>query len=402
MSTYIKAKFKGVFKKTKSHHVGNFVHSDFDWKYIEISNCEKIDDFDAETHKTHDYKFYKKITTHRFWKIGKKTEIFITSGENQFYSGNIYNVLLNNIKLSKDETSLLGSDWRELSADVYFQIESKTKIKDAIIKTDKNDSGVNIISNQNKLEVDHNGNFVSGVNIFSGNDSIVDIQGDGNNVTSQGDSNSSIGQSLPISQSIGRWSKWISRILLGILFLLMLLYLWSSAKSFFYILVVLGLLWLLSRIINLGRVFRILGSLLLFGVVGYFILKLFYDTSTGTTPVKKREGNIKITPPKETDTNGDGKVDDEITGKEINWYDFSNVFYKAKYNTSIASFENSTSQQAELKNNITDYHSSVDFYSQFYSGLFQIDKNKIRSIAKIFSDSAAKKIWMLHKPQRWL
>ncbi len=391
MSAYIKAKFKGVFKKTKSHHVGNFVHSDFDWKYIELTNCENIDDFDAELHKTHDYKFYKKITTHRLWKIGKKTEIFITSGENQFYSGNIYNVLLNNIKLSKDESSFLGSDWREVLADVYFQIEPKKKIKDAIIKTHNNVSGVNIIGNQNQVEVDKKGNFVSGVNNFSGNDSIVDIQGVGNSFTSNGDSNSSIGQSLPISQSIGRWSKWISRILLGILFLLFLIYLWNSGRSLFYILAVLGFLWLLSRIINLGSIFRIIGSILLFGFIGYFILKLFYDTNTGSIPIKKREGNIKITPPKETDTNGDGKIDDEISSKEIKWYDFANAFYKANYNTSVSSFQNSTLQQAELRNRITNYNSSADFYGQFYSGLYKIDENKIRAISKIFSDSAAKK-----------
>ena len=44
MSPFIKAKFKGVFKKTKSHHVGNFVHSDFDWEYIEITdlNTQKL------------------------------------------------------------------------------------------------------------------------------------------------------------------------------------------------------------------------------------------------------------------------------------------------------------------------------------------------------------------------
>jgi hypothetical protein len=391
MLPFIKAKFKGVFKKTKSHHVGNFVHSDFNWTYIEITDCEKYHDFDVEVHKTHDYKFYKKISNNRFWKLGKKTEIFITSGEYQFYSDTIYNVLLKNIKLTKDETSLIGSDWREVIGDVYFQVEPKKKINDSILKVDKNVSGLNIIRNQNQTVVEHQRNIVSGFNNFSGSDSIVDIQGDGNSFTSDVDINSSIVQSLPISQSIGRWSKWISRILLGILFLLMLLYLWNSAKSFFYILVVLGFLWLLSRIVNLGSVFRIIGSLLLFGVIGYFILKLFYDTNTGSIPIKKREGNIKITPPKETDTNGDGKMDDATTEKDINWFDFSNQHYIARYNTSIASFQNSNNQQSELVLKTTGYNSSIDFFTKVYSGLFSIDETKIKNIAKIFSDSAAKK-----------
>jgi len=391
MSPFIKAKFKGVFKKTKSRNVGYFVHSDFNWTYIEITDCEKHLDFDAEIHKTHDYKYYKKISTHRFWKIGKKTEIFITSGENLFYSGNIYNVLLNNIKLSKDESSFLGSDWREVLADVYFQIEPKKKIKDAIIKTDNNVSGVNIIGNQNQVEVDKKGNFVSGVNNFSGNDTSVYFQNDNNIIESQVNENSSIGKSLPISQSIGSWSKWIFRVILGILFLLLLLYFWNSARVIFYILAVSGFLWLLSRLINLGSVFRIIATLLLFGVIGYFILKLFYDTNTGSIPIKKREGNIKITPPKETDTNGDGKIDDAITEKDINWFDFSNQHYIANYNTSIVSFQNSKSQQSELILKTIGYNSSIDFFTKVYSGLFSIDQTKIKNIAKIFSDSAEKK-----------
>ena len=367
MSPFIKAKFKGVFKKTKSHHVGNFVHSDFDWEYLEITDLNKIDDFDPESQKTHDFRFYKKIAKHKFWKFGKGTEIFIPVGDDKLFSGTIYNVLIKNIKLTKDKSSLLGAEWREATGDIYFQLEPTKKIKDQLLKSDNNVAGLNIIGNQNQAETSFKENQVSGFNNFSGNDGGINVQEENISGNSNENNNTSIDQSLPISQSIGRWSKWISRILIGLILLLFLIYLWNSNKSLFYVLAVIGILWLVTRFINLGRIISIIGSLLLFGIFGYFILKLFYDSSTGFKPVKNREGNIKVTPPKQTDTNGDGKNDDEITGKEINWYDFSNVFYSAKYNTSVSSFENSNAEQANLKNNITQFNSSLDFYTQFYA-----------------------------------
>ena len=391
MSPYFKAKFKGVFKKTKSHHTGSFVHSDFDWKHIEINELAEIHIFDIDAHKTHDYKFYNKIPSRRFWEFGKKTEIFIPIGNDEFFSDTIYNVVIKNIKLTKDESSLLGSDWREANADIYFQLEPKKKIKDVLFKKDEKTNGSNIIDNQNKTESGNLDKRVSGFNDFSESDSKGYVQNESNALSTQEDNNTSIDQTFPISQSIGRSSKWASRLLMGFLFLLLLFYLWNSNKTLFYITAGLGLLWLISRIFNLANIFKFIASLLLIGVIGYFILKLFYDTSTGSTPVVKREGNIKITPPQETDTNGDGRIDDGITGKEINWYDFSNLFYKAKYNTSVAFFKSSISQQSEIKNQIKVFNSSVDFYTQFYNGLYKMDQNKIKEIAKIFSDSASKK-----------
>lgn len=389
MSPYIKAKFKGVFKKTKSHHVGNFVHSDFDWEYIEITDLIRINDFDPEAKKTHDYRFYKKIPSRQFWNFGKKTEIFIPVGDDKLFSGTIYNVLIKNIKLTIDHASLLGADWREATGDIYFQLEPAQTIKDKLLTQNNTVAGVNIIGNQYQPEIrKEQNNIVSGFNNFSGSDAELNTI---DQINSVGNNDISIRKSLPISKKIGRWSKWISGLLQGILLAILLLYLWNTNKSLFYILAGIGIIWLITRFINLGKIIRFIGSLLLLGVIGYFMLKLFYDTSTGSRVVKNNDGNIKIDPPKKTDTNGDGTMDDELIGKEINWYDFSNLFYAAKYNTSNASFEKSTSKQVELKNKITGYNSSLDFYTQFYAELFKMDQEKIRTIAKIFSDSAAKK-----------
>jgi hypothetical protein len=388
MSPFIKAKFKGIFKKTNSTQAGNYVHSDFDWEYIEITDLENIVDFDPESQKTHDYRYYKKISPRKFWKFGKKTEIFIPVGVDRFFSGTIHNVIIKNIDLKKDQTSLLGADWREAVGDIYFQLEPTKKIKKELAKQKNQVSGFNNIGNQNQTEVIYNNNQVSGFNNFSGNDAELNtISGD----NSIGNNNTSIGQSIPISQTIGRWSKWISGIILFIILLLLLVYLWNSNKSLFNILAGLGIVWLITRFINLGRIIRFIGSLLLLGFIGYFIFKLFYDSSNGLRSTDNKDGNIKIAPPIKTDTNGDGTIDDEIIGKEVNWYDFSNAFYTAKYNTSTSDFKKSTSEQDQLKNKITQYNSSLDFYTQFYAGLFEIDQNKIRKIAKIFSDSATKK-----------
>lgn len=391
MSPFIKAKFKGIFKKRNSNHAGNYVHSDFDWKYIEITDLENIVDFDPESQKTHDYRFYKKISQRKFWKFGKKTEIFIPVGVDRFFSGTIYNVLIKNIDLKKDQTSLIGADWREAVGDIYFQLEPTKKIKEELAKQSNNISGLNIWGTQNQTQVINKDNQVAGFNNFTGNESELIFQNENNGNNSSGNGNTGINQAIPISKSIGRWSKWISGILLFIILLLLLFYLWNSNRPLFNILAGLGIIWLITRFVNLGRIISFIGSLLLLGFIGYFIFKLFYDSSTGLRSTKNKEGNIKIAPPKKTDTNGDGTIDDEITEKEVNWYDFSNAFYTAKYSTSTSDFNNSTLEQDELKNKITQFNSSLDFYTQFYAGLFEIDQNKIRKIAKIFSDSATKK-----------
>jgi hypothetical protein len=392
MSPFIKAKFKGVFKKTKSHYVGNFVHSDFDWKYLEITDLNKLDDFDPETQKTHDFRFYKKIASRKFWKFGKKTEIFIPIEDDRVFSGTIYNVLIKNIKLTNDSSSLLGADWREAVGDIYFQLEPTKKIKDHLLTQGNTVSGVNIIGDGSHVEVENKqNNYVSGVNNLSGNDAELNTLEQNNSINSSFNNSTTNEKALPISQTVGRWSKWLFRILIAIILILTLMYLWQSNRSFFYALASVGILWLVTRFINLGRILSIIGSLLLFGIIGYFILKLFYNSSSGIIPVKNRDGSIKMNPPKQTDTNGDGKTDDEILDKEINWYDFSNEFYSAKYSTSVSSFEHSNDEQAGLRNKITTYNSSLEFYTQFYAGLFKIDQEKIRAIAKIFSDSASKK-----------
>jgi hypothetical protein len=104
-------------------------------------------------------------------------------------------------------------------------------------------------------------------------------------------------------------------------------------------------------------------------------------------PVKTRNGSIKVHPPK-TDN---GQNVEGISDKEIQWYDFINNYYVAKYETSEESFEKSVYGQEKIRNSINDASSSTEFYTRFYNGLYRMDDEKITQVAKIFSDSAAKK-----------
>jgi len=400
---YIKAKFKGLFTKKNSHHNGNYVFSDLKWTYLEITECQTIENFDVFSHRTEDFWFSKKISNKRFGPFGNKTEIFIPISTDQVFAGNLYDVLIKNIKLNLDKDSFVNKNWYEATGDIYFRLEPPVKQKPAPVEVEKKVSGLNIIGqgNQQPNLVELSSNEKGGITIL--NPPVISDYSSTTNETVQNQGNifggippidftpPLIAPALPIAQSSGSWMKWLSRMFWLFILAFILFYLWKSNKSLFYILAGIGVLWMLSRVVNLGSVLRTIGSLLFFGMIGYLLFNLFYKSTRGSTPVKTRDGNIKIAPPKETDTNGDGKRDEITTEKDINWFDFSNKSYKAKYNTSIASFQNSTNQQNELEGKLIGANGSIDFFTKFYAGLYSMDQTKIKNIAKIFSDSATSK-----------
>ena len=49
---YLKGKFTGLFKQKSKKPTGNYIFSDIHWTSLKIEDCEKIDDFDAESQKT--------------------------------------------------------------------------------------------------------------------------------------------------------------------------------------------------------------------------------------------------------------------------------------------------------------------------------------------------------------
>ena len=382
---YIKAKFTGIFKRESKNPNGLFVFSDLKWTYLKIEDCEKIENYDVNSQKTGDYWFSKKISTpNKFWSFGSKTNILIPQGEEAVFSGKLYNVLLRNIELSKDSPSIIDKGWHEAKGDIYFQLSLPEKPKKI-----KKVSGVNIVSEpiKTKLHFEEGAILtpieVSG-NISSGNLPIY---------TSEIGNKATIIQpkTLSTESTSGKWAKWISALFWFLIFGLILFYLWTSNRMFFYILSVAGVLWLLSRFMNFGGILKAIGSFVIFGLLALFLLGMFYKSSSGLTPVKTREGNIKIFPPKITDSTSGKNGNNLSSEKEIKWFDFVQESYLARYKTSVSSFENSISEQSSLDEKAKQSNSSLQYFTRFYGGLYKIDEKKVGEIVKIFSDSAKRK-----------
>jgi hypothetical protein len=393
---YIKARFTGLFKRNNSKHDGKYVFSDIKWTYLHIYDCEKLEDFDAVSQKTGDYWFSKQIYSTRFWPFRSKTEIFIPKGPkgtDEVFTGDIFNVLIKNIKLNYEKSSFFGKDWHEASGDIYFRVSNELKKKKEEQPEKNKVSGVNIINNPIIRDELKQSVLVP----ISGNTTTV-ITGENSQTTSVTYPQTpvaSLATPISTSENIGKWGQWFWNIVSLLIFGIILYYLWPTNRMLFYILLGTGALWLLSRVVNLGGFFRAIGSLALFGFIAYFLFNIFYKTSSGIVPVKTRDGNVKIFPPKPnpkpTDDTKRSDPNNVSTEKEVNWFDFQDLHYTARYETGELEFKESISGQEELRASITNVNSSLEFYTRFYNGLNRMDEPKIKAIAKIFSDSASKK-----------
>jgi hypothetical protein len=174
-------------------------------------------------------------------------------------------------------------------------------------------------------------------------------------------------------------------MLLGLLIIGVICYfLWQYRRIFSYILIGLFVLWLISAFGGLGRLIRGIFSLLFFGFIAYLLFNYFYKSASHKMPVRVKSGKIKINPDRT-----DGA--DVKSEKEVNWFDFKNQFYQAKYETSKKEFMSSVETQEQLNDELMPTsQSTLDFFSKFYDGLYRMDKDKIKSLAQIFSDSAKK------------
>ena len=98
---YYKGTFIGLFKKISKDHKDKIVFSKIHWSYLRIENVVEQFNYDIEGNKTGDYWFKEKITNKKgFHPFVKETEVFIPRGENLAYSGDIFNVLLKNLKFN--------------------------------------------------------------------------------------------------------------------------------------------------------------------------------------------------------------------------------------------------------------------------------------------------------------
>ena len=382
---YLKGKFTGLFKQKNKKPTGNLIFSDLQWTYLKIDDCENIKDFNAESQKTGDYWFTKILKSKEgFNPFGKKADILIPKGPNEFYSGDLHNVLIKNLKINHDKSYFLSKDWQEASGDIYFQLSLPPKEKKVAEKiTDNNVSGINIINNpiirsNTKKEYTPITRVERGP-IVTGQTNLPNEQNDQVFIPSP----------TPTSSS-SNWPKWLGMIFSYLLYALIAYFLWTHFRTLSYIFLIVLILNIIGQVFSKFGFLRVLGTLAVLGFIAYYLYANYRGiVPDDLNPVKTRDGGVKVSPPKRTKDGQDGNPD-YATEKEVQWYDFANKDYLARYQTSQSSFENSVENQGQLKNSITEYNSSIEFYTRFYNELFKMDQEKINQIAKIFSDSASK------------
>lgn len=372
---HIKGKFIGIHEIKDTDSIGMFTISKIHWTYLKIEDLELLTDFDFEASKTGDFWFKEKITQKTKFNFYKKTtEVFIPKGETEYFSDDLHNVIIKNIVVKKDSFSFKSHSFIEVTGDIYFQVETKPK---TIQRTIENKDSGNLNST------------VSGVNIDeSGADWIKKDKLKNNEIDNRSENSK---QTYPLTSPISNTSnyKWIWN-LLGVLFWIgILIFYWFNFPKLFYFFLLIGLGWLLTRFFGksvFGKIFSFLLIFILFGIG----LTYFSNKSKDLVPVETKDGKIKISPPIKTDQKEGSNDKDFSTEKEIQWFDFINNQYLAKYATSSLIFFESQKKSAELakKGNPA---SIVSYYNGLYSGMILNDKPKIQEIVKQFAKKSKDK-----------
>ncbi len=377
IQNYIKGKFIGTYETKCNNTVGYYNYSDIHWSYLKIENLEVIKDFDVYENKTGNFWFKEVIKQKsKFNFYRKTTDVFIPKGEKEFYSGNLYNVIIKNIEFKNDGINFKTHQFVEASGDIYFQLEKKkdifpTKKNKTENKTGTTGSGVNIDTSGQKWIDEDNKNEDKGKNPQPGK-----IVGPNPEPPKPGILNESN-------------SKWLFN-LLGVLFWIgFLIFCWNSFPSLFYIFLAISIGWLLTRFFGksfLGKIFSFILILLLFGMA----LRYFSKQGEEFVPKEKKDGNIKISPPIKKDPLDGSNNKDFTTEKEIQWYDFINHQYIAKYATSSLLFFESQKTGAALAKNGNPAN-TISYFNGLYSGMVQNDNPKIKEIVTQFSEKARSK-----------
>ena len=371
---HIKGKFIGTYESKGSNSMGIYNFSEIHWNYLKIENLEVLTGFDFEENKTGDFWFNEKITQKTKFNFYKKTtEVFIPKGETEYFSDDLHNVIIKNIVVKKDAFSFKPHSFIEVSGDIYFQVETKPIVIQKPIEI--------------KVEPILNSTG-SGVNVDeSGADWIENDISKNNVIESQPETVTGPIKSDPIS--IPSNYKWIWN-LLGILFWLgFLMFCWFNFPKLFYIFLFIGLGWLLTRFFGksvFGKIFSFLLIFILFGIG----LTYFSNKSKDLVPVETKDGKIKISPPIKTDQKEGSNNKDFSTEKEIQWFDFINNQYLAKYATSSLMFFESQKTAAKLatKGNPS---STISYYNGLYAGMVNNDNPKIQEIVKQFAEKSRAK-----------
>jgi len=371
---HIRGKFIGTYESKGSNSMGFYNFSEIHWTYLKIEDLELLTNFDFQESKTGDFWFSKKITQKTKFNFFKKTtEVFIPRGETEYFSDDLHNVVIKNIFVKKEAIAFKTHSFIEVTGDIYFQVETKPKVVEKPI--------------ENKVEPILNSTG-SGVNIDeSGADWIENNSTTNNVIENQHEKVIAPIISDPLNPPSNY--KWIWN-LLGILFWLgFLMFCWFNFPKLFYIFLFIGLGWLLTRFFGksvFGKIFSFLLIFILFGIG----LTYFSNKSKELVPVETKDGKIKISPPIKTDQKEGSNNKDFSTEKEIQWFDFINNQYLAKYATSSIMFFESQKKATELAKN-GNPATAVSYFNGLYSGMIKNDNPKIQEIVKQFADKSRAK-----------
>ena len=379
-----RGRLTGVFRTASKRPIGNYAFSDFDWRHFRIDDCVYAGEVDIEAMRTGDFWYADVLRNRRPWRFlwpwQRRTDIFLPFGGNTYYEGDLYRVLVRNLAIDRGKTSPLPKDWDEAKGDVFFQLEAKPKPvtvqekaeETTVVNVTASASGTNVIANP--IVRPRPASATVTTNVTQASPSPLVVVEDANHDTGGG---------------VGSWTQWFGRILALLAGGFMVYYLWQSYPLLGGILLALlllgSVLWFLSAFPRLGC----LATLAILGFAGYSIYRMMERNGMATEQLKTREGSVRVEPPRRSRVRGpDGKAD-STSLKDVRWYDFSEKAYRAQYSTSMGVFEQSArGKLASREEALKAGADPVGFAAEFYRGLYRMDREKVRKVAKIFSDSA--------------
>ena len=385
---YYKAEFNGIFHTRDRASLPFHQFNEIEWEQIKITNVESLETYDAWELQTSNSWYRKKLKPYKnlffsrqwvsrwpklisqkdfpwiqavklqfpVWR--KRTHLIIPLNEQFQLQEELQEVVMKRIEFLEHGKEWFGG-FREAKGSIYFQIHlqpEKPKVL-AVTPAEPTEVVPNPITEPKESET-------KVTNIWSINEDLNDSA-----------SIAPVQQPLTMSPKGNRKWRWFMLIWL-------LLCLWKFPALFVPSLIIFGA-------IAFYRYFRkaclgLLASLFIFGLAAFFLFQWLPKSQDDKRTTEKKDGTIKISPPKKTDGN------DLLTEKHVEWWDFFRNFYQVSYNTSSLSFFDSQQFHAKAFQGITT-NSSVEFYTELYQKLESNDASKLDSLVELFKNRIEEK-----------
>jgi hypothetical protein len=367
--------FKGNFtgiSNTKDLILGLGKHNfyNFYWSYIKITDIVAIGEYDVENEKIGDFYYNKQIKAKNFWRRNSP-DIFIPVTEEHYFEGELHEVIVKDFKMDGDSQGYIKKDFIELNGTIYF------KIKQPVIKPILKTTSTIGTNRSEKIE-----------EINTGTNETTFLTDALESIRTSVNSNIEKDFATTTLPTVSR--NWLSKIF-GIFFWLFLLsFFWLFLHQYFYLALFGAIGWLISIFLT-NRFLKTVFNLIFGAVFLLFLATLFSNKGSLVDPtVPKKDGTIKISPPKQVKTD-DSNFDDpdyEIE-KEINWYDFIKNKYGLKYITTVKSFfETQKNHSSVDKLYIKTSTNPISYYNKLYRNLEEFDSRKIDSIVMVLGKKA--------------